>query len=243
MKRIILALCLLFASVSLHAQTDSARIVVDSYLKILNYENLRSDSMLYIESKIFTAGQRDTLLLYRWHAAPNKERMELWLNGKQEMGFMSNGQGVDLKYWSTRRKWALTSHESYLDMQMAYDFHGPLYNYANTGVEMEYMGIVDFQGHPCYRILVRCPQRYDRYYLFDKSNNLMFFLKELETSLEKLTEDAVKVDWRAVQEYMPFSGSLLVSEESYQNQEGITIMRHEYKYLPIDDSLFNQSVK
>lgn len=243
MKRIILILCLLAAGFGLHAQVDSARIVVDSYLKVLNYEQLRSDSMLYIESKIFTAGQPDTILLYRWHADPNMDRMELWLNGKQELGFLSNGKGIDLRYWPNRKRWALMPHESYLDMLMAYDFHSPLYNYGTTGVEMEYMGVIDFQGHPCYRLLVRCPQRYDRYYLFDKSNNLLFFLKELETSMEKLSEDSPRVDWRAVHEYMPFSGSLLVSEESYQNQEGITIMRHKYKYLPIDKTLFNQNVK
>ena len=239
MKRTLLLILLLTGAIAAHSQTDSANIVVDNYLRLLNFEGLRTDSTLYIESRIFTPGMGDTLVMKRWHQAPNLDRLEMWPGCKLAMGCFFNGKGVCQKYNAQRRKWALINYESFLNLQTPYDFRGPLYHYRMQGAELTYMGLMRYEGQECHRVLVKMPGHYDRYYLFECRTKLLFLIDELPTHHEDHKMSAKPVEWRAVHEYQPFGESLLPSLESYLHEEGHTVISHTYRYIAYDPALFN----
>ena len=241
MKRTHTFLLLVAAAALTQAQeSDTARRIVDRYLARLNYEALRSDSMLYVESRIFAPNSTDTVVMRRWHQEPNIDRVELWQGGQLGKGMFTNGKGICMEYNAQRRKWALISHETFLSQQMPYDFRSPLYKYHINGLELTYMGVLTYKGIPCQRVLVHTPNRYDRYYLFEAESGLLFLIDELETVADGKASEATHVDWRAVHEYQPFGQSLLPSIESYQDRQGITIIKHTFQYLPYDSSLFEE---
>lgn len=238
MKRLLLILVLLSLAPGLHAQqADSAALVVDHYLQRLNTQALHPDSVLLIESRIYTLGQPDTLLMLRWHQEPQMDRVELWQNGRLGLGCASDGK-VHQVYNAQRQAWRLASHDNYLDLFIPYDFRGPLYKWRTLGRTLSYQGLVDYDGHACHRVLVRGRGMRDRYYYFTANDGMLFFIDEQSTSLDEMPESAPQVYWRAISEYIPFGASILVRLEGYQNSEGITLIEHTYRYLPSDPTLF-----
>ena len=98
MKKLLLCLLLgVGCHIAIAQQTaaiDSATMVVDRFLKILNYEAIRNDSILYVESTITTRNDSgDTLWMRRWFLWPNLNRTELWHEGVLKFGLVSNGHG------------------------------------------------------------------------------------------------------------------------------------------------------
>ena len=245
MKKLIL--CLIFAAgcyaaaAQQPADTDSATMVVERYLKILNYEAIRNDSILYVESFITNRNDpSDTLQMRRWFMWPNLNRTELWHHGVMKFGLVSNGHGRYRRFDADKRVWKDAQEFSYLDQAMAYDYRGPLYRWDMNGLELIYQGEWNYNSNKVYRILVKDPARFDRYYMFEKESGLLFLIKELETHGDDVVTSDIHVDWRAYHEYQPFGHSLLPSAESYQKGASITIIHHSYRYLPADTSIFNR---
>lgn len=240
MKRTLILTLLLAGTLALRAQTDSAQLVVDTYLQFLNAEGLPSDSTLYIESRIVVAGQTDTLLMKRWFQDPNLTRTELWMNRQLQMGIVSDGKGVHHLYNTKRRAWALISHETLLSHQSPYDFRGPLHNYRVLGAELTYQGMVKYNGSDCHKVLVRQPGRYDRHYFFQRGSCALFFIEELETTFDEDITPEGHVDWRGVMEYTPLRLSMLPSQEAYQQQDHITLISHTYSLIPFNADIFKE---
>lgn len=227
----------------LHAQqtpVDSAQIVIDRYLGLLNFDEMKTDSMLYIETIIVGRNHpNDTTVMKRWFVAPNQYRVEIWMRNALGYGLVTDGRNVFRKYNFKKEYWENISASDYYDDAPAYDFHGPLYRWKTDGGNVEYQGEWNYNGHPAYRIFVQSPIRYDRNYLFEKESGLLFLVHEFSTHAETMTEGP-HVDWRAVHEYQPFGRCLFPSVESYQYKEEIVFQYHTYKYLPINLELFQK---
>lgn len=250
MKRFLpfLILILLAADNVRGQETDSAAWVVNRYMQLLNYDALNHpDSMLYIESKVFNRDiPGDTLVMKRWFAYPNTDRIELWVKDKCTMGLLRDGKKNFYRLHPERKVWTAIDRSAYLDYQSSYDFHGPLYHWDMNGMELSYKGIVKINNQEAYSVFVRSPFGWDRYYLFEKESGLLFLVNVMETSLnpeDAFINKALKLDWRMTHEYIPLGQSLLPSAESYQNREGITIIKHTYSYLPIDRKLFDNPIQ
>lgn len=245
MKKLLLCLLLgVGCHIAIAQQTaaiDSATMVVDRFLKILNYEAIRNDSILYVESTITTRNDTgDTLWMRRWFLWPNLNRTELWHEGVLKFGLVSNGHGRYRRFDPDKRIWKDAQEFSYVDQAMAYDYRGPLYRWNMNGLELIYQGEWNYNSNKVYRILIKDPSRYDRYYMFEKESGLLFLIKELETQGDDVMTSDIHVDWRAYHEYMPFGRSILPSVESYQKGPSITIIHHSYSYLPVDTTIFNR---
>lgn len=242
MKRPLLCFAFLLFGLALQAQeapTDSAAMIVDQYLRLLNFDAVKTDSMLYIESFVIDRDNTDdTLFMRRWHIEPNSNRVELWHGGELGFGLTTDGYKIFKKYNAEKKQWQRIPVETYYDNESGYNYHGPLHNWRKLGVELTYMGELDFQGNRVYRVLAKEPYRYDRYYLFEKMSSILFLIDEQTTHSEDITDKAIHVDWRAFHEYVPLGDCLFPSVESYQHEERITIIYHKYRYLPIDRSLF-----
>lgn len=247
MRKTVLITLLLLLAGGLHAQNhqyiaDSAEIVVNRYLRLLNYDALRQDSMLYIETVIYSrSNPHDTIMMRRWHVAPYKYRTEIWHGDTLTTGLVCDAESVFLEYDRWSKHWDDVGVTWYYDHAKAYDFHEPLFNWKSEGCKLTYKGVWKFQGENVYRILVESPLRYDRYYLFEKNSGLLFLIDETTGHSPSFdTVNNVHVDWRAYHEYQPLGTAVFPSIESYQYDDDITFMFHKMCYLPINEELFKR---
>ena len=205
---------------------DSARWVLDRYVRLLNYEAFPQDSMLYIKSLIvepYTDG--DTLVMERWWMAPAFYRTELRRHDTLLTGYFGDGQYVFKSYNAEKRRWESIGMTQYYDETMGYNFHGPLYYWKTDGLETRYEGVWNYNSNQAYRVFVSSPDRYDRYYLFEKESGLLFLIDELDTYREDLRADSTKhVNWRAYHEYTPLGSSLFPTVESYMQGETMVVI-------------------
>lgn len=221
---------------------DSASKIVDHYVSLVNHKSIRSDSILFIETAIVNDSHtEDTLIMRRWFLPPNNNRVEFWQNGKRQTCYHSNGEKIYRKYDTIANAWTSEAADSYYMECSNYDYHGPLYDWRNNGNELFFRGESDFEGTPIYVVHVEGPSHYDRNYFFEKSTGLLFFVQEFPTIEGKpMTAHGSQVDWRAFHEFTPFGNSILPTQESYQHQGIITVMKHTYKYLAPDKTIFEK---
>ncbi len=249
MKKLTILLFALSTLTVLRAQNhqyimDSAAFVVDRYLSVLNFEGVRSDSMLYIETYIYNrSNPHDTLVMKRWHVEPQYNRVEIWHHDELQQGYYTNCYDKYREYDAEVGRWTSITTSDYYDIFTAYDFRGPLYHWRSNGVELTYSGIWNYNGHEAYRVMAKAPHRFDRYYLFEKENGLLFLIDETDTPGHDMAtkKDSKHTDWRAIHEFQPLGNVLFPSIESYQYEKEITLMFHHYKYLPINMDLFEKS--
>lgn len=240
-KRLLLIVAALGLMLSGFAQNhlyteDSAKTVLDNYFALLRYDIISNDSMLYIESSIVSPQRPgDTVFLRRWFAMPNYYRTEVWHHDTLQTAYASDGALRFRMYNGGRQVWQDIVADKYYDAAAGYDFHGPLYRWKTDGVEIAFAGTWDFKGHPVYRLFVKDPHRYYRYYLFEKETGLLFYIDETkEHDKDSKPADSAKVQWRAYNEYIPVGKQLFVSTESYLSDGEITILHHKYQYLKRD---------
>ena len=215
--------------------TDSARLVVNRYLDILNYDALRSDSIFYVETIIYKRSQPDdTAILKRWFLPPNLFRAELWHGDTLLEGCFSNCRDIFREYkLGMLDGWTRVSPSRYYDIMPKYDFRGPLHNWETNGNELRYDGIWDYQGHDVYRIYVESVNKYNRYFLFEKESGLLFFIEETKKHSDFSNHQAFShPDWHGFHEYQPIGPVILPSIESYQMDGDVIFYYSNFRYLP-----------
>ncbi len=246
MKRLILLTLTALLSIVSHAQdhlhrVDSAKMVLDYYTDLLNYNIISNDSTLYIESIIVSPQlPGDTTRMRRWFAMPNYYRVEVWHNDTLQEAYLGDGYLHFRQYDKASEMWRDMKPNDYYDEIESYDFHGPLHNWQSRGVEVEFAGTWQFNNSEVYRLYVKDPTRYYRYYLFEKESGLLFYIDETEEKdPERRASDSIRVMWRAYNEYIPLGKQLYISTESYmQENKMLTIIYHQYHYLKRDMAPF-----
>lgn len=240
MKKFIITILLAVLATGALAQDSIAAAVVDRYLAIMNYESFNRDSVVYVESILtdrYAAG--DTLVMKRWYFPPNSYRIEIWNGRHLEDACTNYKDSLFLQYSPRYRDWRNVSDITYFGLIAEHPFRSPLYGWRASGAELYYRGEKDFQGHPVDEVFVRIPGSFDRHYLFDKANGLFFLYIEDTTAFN--TEnyaDMKHVDWRSVQEYIPFGSGFYPSEESYQFDGHIYIIHNTIRRIPFDRQIF-----
>ncbi len=246
MKRHILLTMLTLLSFGSQAQdhlyrADSAKMVLDRYTDLLNYDIISNDSTLYIESIIVSPQiSGDTTRMRRWFAMPNYYRVEVWHNDTLKEAYLGDGYLHFRQYNKATELWKDMQPNDYYDVIESFDFHGPLHNWQSRGVDVEFAGTWDFNGNEVYRLYVKDPTRYYRYYLFEKESGLLFYIDETEEKdPDRRASDSVRVLWRAYNEYMPLGKQLYISTECYLHEDKtLTIIYHQPRYLKRDMAPF-----
>ncbi len=238
---ILLLLCCPLRSQNHQIVPDTAELVVKQYLDLLNFDAVKSDSTLYIESYIYQQNNpSDTIVMKRWFMKPYSERIEVWHKDTLMNGFISDHQFVYKMYVASRHQWEKVDNISYYgNSASGYDYHGPLYDWKSDKCELKYDGTWSFEGHDVHRVFVRSPKKYDRYYLFDKESGLLFLIDELDTHHPDMPviEDTHE-KWRAIHEYQPMGTVLFPSIESYLYEGEVTLIFHKFRYLKNDKNLY-----
>ena len=221
---------------------DSAEMVVQNYIRLMNFDAIKSDSTLYIESYIYQRSDpHDTTIMKRWFLPPFNYRTEVWHSDTMVTGLSCNGKDVYMMYSKGNKRWEDANMSSFYNEFWGYDFHGPLFKWKTDNTHLQYKGIWKFNDQEVYRIFVTNPDRYERYYMFDKRSGLLFLIDETDSHSDRMVVlDDEHVDWRAYHEYQPVGKALLPSIESYQYGGDITLIFHTYKYVTKDEKLFIQ---
>lgn len=222
---------------------DSAAIVLERYLSILNYEAIRSDSVLYIESHAFSQrNPSDTIVMKRWFLPESNYRTELWHGDTLEIGLYSNGYDTFMRYDAKKKLWFKVDVSQYYDHFNAYNFHGPFHQWKNNkkNIQLRYDGVWNFNGNQAYRIFVSQAEMFDRYYMFEKESGLLFMYDQLDSYKDFSRDETTHVEWRAYHEYTPLGASLFPSLESYQYEDDIVVTHHAYRYIAKDMKYFTE---
>lgn len=242
MKRTLLAFfCLLGLTNAKGQSIDTAAMVVDRYISLLNMKELPRDSMVVVTSiQVDRDNPSDTTIMRRWDAFPNKSRSEVWYKGRMLDGFVSNGADIYMFFDTTRSVWRNCLPVQYLDNHIAFDIRGPLYYWRTNGSELRYLGKKTFQGNPVDAVEVRVPSCNVREYFFEQQSGLLFLYRVMDEIVGDSVREEYRTDWRAYHEFQPKGRCFFPSVESYQNQGHVYIIHHHVELLPIDDRIFYQ---
>ncbi|MBQ6238028.1 MAG: hypothetical protein IJK07_07405 [Bacteroidales bacterium] len=249
MKRLIIIALLLSCWGGATAQkamsnADTAEQIVQRYFDITNYEALRRDSILYIETIIYKSiDTTDTAILKRWFLPPNRFRAELWHNDTLIEGCYTDGKSIYKEYsLGVINGWATITQSRYYVLEPGYDFRGHLYHRAANAAELTYKGEWNFNGQSVLRVFVDTPLQYCRNYLFEKDNGLLFLIEETNQHSEYTDHQAyTHPKWHAFHEYQPLGTVLLPSVESYQMDGEQVYHFSHYRYIPLDMKIFTQN--
>ena len=224
------------------ADTARAMQIVDRYLHYVDYDRLPHDSMLVAVTHIVEHSHpNDTMTIYRWHAWPNLDRIEMWQKGKMDMGAYSDGKKNFREFSGKYRAWRHMARHTYYDFVRPYDLRGPLYKWRSNATEMYYVGEYEYNGQKVDRVFVSMSEMLDRYYYFERATGLLFLVTELPHRLEGGFPDYDNmVDWRSWQEFTPVGDCLLPSAESYQIKGQLVILHHTYRLEPLSMRPFTE---
>lgn len=225
------------------ADTTRAAQIIDKYLSMVNFENYKTDSILYVVSKVVERNHpKDTMYIYRWYQGSRKVRYEMWQQGKLEDGYYGDGVNVFRKFRESVREWAQITAESFYSGVMALDIRGSLYDWRVKGAEACYAGSITYEGIPVDRVFVSCPYYYDRYYYFEKSSGLLFLVTEDDHVYDKGTApyNDERVDWRAWNDFTPMRNFMLPGVESYQHEGSIVTIHNSFQYISPKSNIFTE---
>lgn len=243
MKKITFLLLLLTAFLPIKAQiTDTATWVVNRYLEKLNYYHFPQDTMIYIKSVIVNQNYpTDTVIMKRWFSRPHQYRTEVYDHDTLQFGAYGNGTDYFCAFNHAKKHWDEIHQTAFYEVNQAYDFRGPLYDWKGKAAEFKYCGIKTYNGHPAYHVRVQTPGIFDRDYFFEKESGLFFIYRELTSTLggEELSMDR-HVEWRACHEYIPIGNMITPSVESYLHNGDVIVIRNYPELLPYDYNTFNR---
>lgn len=244
MKKTLLMLLLLLPPL-LRAQ-DSAEVIVERYLRMLNYEALPQDSLLELQTTITFHNSADTFIMKRWYAAPTMMRVEVWHGDTLTTGLCTNGSSRHREYSRSLGWWNNIDHQRFHTKISSYDFRGPLYDWRLHGIRLQYMGTTEVKGQQL--LVVRGEQKdnYTRYFMFEKERGLLVLMQEKDEATANSSQSIIQslmirpIDYKVVHEYLPQGESLIMSQESFMRDGLLTIMETRGRFLPRNDMIFNQ---
>lgn len=224
------------------ADTARAMQIVDRYIGYVDYDRLPHDSMLVAVTTIVEYNHpTDTMTIYRWHAWPNYNRIEMWQHGKMDMGGYTDDKKIFHQYSPQYHDWRNLTRHSFYDFIQPYDLRGPLFKWRSKATEMYYEGEYEYNGHKVDRVFVSMSGQLDRYYFFEQETGLLFLVTEKAHQLEGgIPEIERMVDWRSWQEFTPVGDCLLPSAESYQIRGQLVILHHTYRLEPVSMRPFTE---
>lgn len=249
MKRTVIALFAILSIMTAAAQNrektvDSAELIVSRFLKMQDFNKLRRDSILYMETYIYYRSKpSDTAILKRWFYPPNCFRAELWHGDTVIEGNYTNGKSIHRQLTpSMKMGWVEVTPELYFENERQYDIRGSLHNWKADAAELKYEGLWDFNGNKVHRILVETPNKYNKYYLFERESGVLFLIQETNEKSEYSNHQSYDhPDWHAYHEYQPWGAVLLPSVESYQVGNDMVYYFTRFKNLPLDMSIFEKN--
>ena len=244
MKKRLLILALLLPAClwAQKATTDSAELLVQRYIRMLNYDALPKDSMLVMETTVSYLGSPDTFVMRRWYAYPDMLRVEIWKGDSLNHGFCTNGSDRYREYVSRHGWWEDVFSAEFMRRVKPYDFHCPLYDWNPEEAQLTYAGTTSLKGQVLNAVRVEQSGSHPYHYLFEEQSGMLLFIiaANEESSGQETHMHLNRTDWKAFHEYTPVGTSLIASEESFMRNGILTIQHTKAHFEAVDRMRFNQ---
>lgn len=221
---------------------DTAAMLVDRYLRILNADGLPADSTLELVTTVTTSGNTDTFTIRRWYAAPQMHRVEVWHGRQLQTAFCSNGKDRYRLYKPDLGYWVDITPDAFYDRLSGYDFRGPLHGWRAQNAHLTYKGAVNVSGKgTLHSVFAEMPGHYSRYYLFEPTGLLAVIIEtgEMDTTEFKPFE-ASRIEWKCMHEYQQVGPSIVPKQESFMRRGQLTVMETTARLVRRETLVFNQ---
>ena len=222
---------------------DSAAMVVDTYLRLLNSGAVPHDSCLYLRTVITTTTDTATIIMQRWFARDGMARIEVRFGDSLMTGLCTNGNNRYRRYLPVTQWWEDTDTAQFLTRMEGYDYRCPLQDWRGKQCRLQWIGTSTIEGHPLLAVLVQREEWHDRVYFFDPDNRLLTFVQERDEVdgklLPKQRGGDNHIEWKAFHEYQPIGKMLQPSLESFKRGSVVTVMQTEVHLIALDPFLFN----
>lgn len=221
---------------------DTAARVVDTYLALLNTDDLPSDSLLVMTTTVTQHGTTDTTYMRRWFTASGMARVEVEHNDYLQMAIYTNGTDRWRRFNPHTGLWEELDADRFRHHLQGYDFHSPLRQWREKGAKLTWSGTTLLNNQSLQVVKVEMPDMLDRYYMFDPANGLLtIIIENSPVSTESYQRgNPGHIDWKVYHEYLPVGTSLVSSLESFMRDGTLTILRTEAHLAPMNTDIFSR---
>ena len=236
MRRFLLALAAL-AVFAVSASAQTADEIVAKFIKTIGgMEKIQAVKSLRRTGK-FNGGGGFEAVIVEENKRPNLVRQEFQIQGMTGVTAYDGKTGWKIEPWNGKKDAEPLGEEEMRGIVEDSDLDGPLVNYKEKGVRVEYVGTDEVEGSDAYKLKVTLPSGDVRLYYMDTDYYVPIkveskrMIRGAEVESETLLGDYKEVNgW-----YLPFS--VESGPKGSQNKAKITYEKIEAN-VAIDDSRF-----
>lgn len=240
MRRLLLALAGLTV-LAAHASAQTADEIVAKFIKTVGgMERIQSVKSLRRTGK-FNGGGGFEAVVVEENKRPNLVRQEFQIQGMTGVTAYDGRAGWKIEPWNGKKDAEPLGEEEMKEVVEDSDLDGPLVNYKEKGIRVEYAGKDEFEGTEVYKLKVTLKDGDVRYYYMDTDYFVPIKIDTRRTVRGAEREyETILGDYKEVNGwYLPFSvesgpkGSQFKSKVTYEKIEA---------NVPFDDQIFRQPV-
>ncbi len=238
MKKLLVTTLALFIFVLTgFVQAQSLDDVLTKYVKATGLETLANASSFQITAKISQMGMELPMIMKI--KKPNKFRMEMEMQGQKMIQAYDGEKGWMIAPWVSPDPQDLSGAQLKDAIDQA-DMEGELYNYKKKGHSIEFVGKVNLDGKPAYKLK-----------LTTKDGNLKTYFIDADTYLITKVKATVKANGQSVDitqnmsDYKTVDGVTMAMKIESQSPMGKAVITMEDVKLNVDfdDAIFKKPVK
>ncbi|MBV9926475.1 MAG: hypothetical protein JOZ96_15760 [Acidobacteria bacterium] len=236
MRKLLLALACVTAFAA-HASAQTADEIVDKFIKTVGgMEKIQAVKSLRRTGKYIGDGGLEAAVVEE-NRRPNLVRQELNIQGMVGVTAYDGRTGWKIEPWNGKKDAEALSEEEMKGIVEDSDLDGPLVNYKQKGVKVEYVGMDEVEGTDTYKLKATLPSGDVRIYYMDTDYfvpikiDIKRMIRGAEREYETILGDYKEVGgW-----YLPFS--VESGLKGNPDRSKVTYEKIETN-VPIEDSRF-----
>jgi hypothetical protein len=238
MRRVLPVLAVLFA-LSAHASAQTADEIVARFIKTVGgMEKIQSVKSLRRTGRYNGGGGFEAVIVEE-NMRPNLVRQEFQIQGMTGVSAYDGHSGWKIEPWNGKKDAEPLGEEEMKEIVEDSDLDGPLVNYQQKGVRVEYAGTDQFEGTEVYKLKVTLKDGDVRYYYLDTDYFVPIKIDTKRTVRGAEREyETILGDYKEVNGwYLPFS--VESGPKGSQFKTSVTYLKIEAN-VPFEDSRFRQ---
>jgi outer membrane lipoprotein-sorting protein len=236
-KLIVTTLTLLIIASASFVQAQSLDDVLKKYVKATGLETLANAKSFQIKAKINQMGME--LPMEMKIKKPNKFRIEMEMQGQKMVQAYDGEKGWMIAPWVSPDPQDMSSDQLKDAIDQA-DMEGELYHYKEKGHTIEFVGKVNLDGKPAYKLKLTTKDGNKKTYFIDADTYLVTKVKA------KISANGQTVDvTQNMSDFKTFDGiTMAMKLESISPMGKAEIVMEDIKLnVDIDDAIFKKPVK
>jgi hypothetical protein len=238
MRRFLPALAALFICAA-SASAQTADEIVAKYIKTLGgLDKIEAVKSLRRTGK-FNGGGGFEAVVVEENKRPGSVRQDFTIQGMTGVTAYDGATGWKIEPWNGKKDAEPLGEEELREVVEDSDIDGPLVNYQQKGVKVEYVGKDEFEGSDVYKLRVTLPSGDVKIYYMDADYYVPIKIESKRTIRgEEQESETILGDYKQVNGwYLPFS--VESGPKGSQNKPKVTYDKIEAN-VAIDDSRFRR---